>query len=232
MSAAGSCDGPAIAKAGPVVSRPEVTSLRPETCRHSASSSEGEIRMKRLGMIGLALAAAPVPGRPMREELTGTLKKIKETGAITIGYRDFVDSVFLSRRQPEADRLCDRHLLQDRRCREERAQARQARGQVQSGDVVDPDSIAGQRHHRPRMWIDHQQRRPSEAGCLYQYPFSDRDPFRLQEIQQAQLDRRSQGQVGGLDLRHHQHQAAHRSQRRPQSRHQHHSGQGTCRSRS
>ena len=32
-----------------------------------------------------------------------------------------VDSVFLSRRQSEADRLCDRHLLQDRRRREERA---------------------------------------------------------------------------------------------------------------
>ena len=44
-----------------------------------------------------------------------------------------------------------------------------------------------------------------------------------------QLDRRSQGQVGGLDLGHHQHQAAHRSQRRPQPGHQHHSGQGSCR---
>src|SRR5664279_6582817 len=37
-----------------------------------------------------------------------------------------VDSVFLSGRQPEADRLCDGHLLQDRRRREEGAQARQA----------------------------------------------------------------------------------------------------------
>jgi glutamate/aspartate transport system substrate-binding protein len=44
--------------------------------------------MKRLRMIGLALAAALSGGPTNAEELTGTLKKIKETGAITIGYRD------------------------------------------------------------------------------------------------------------------------------------------------
>ena len=70
--------------------------------------------MTRLRMMGLALAAAFCAAQAHAEELTGTLKKIKETGVITIGYRDFVDSVFLSGRQPEADRLCDRHLSQDR----------------------------------------------------------------------------------------------------------------------
>jgi glutamate/aspartate transport system substrate-binding protein len=44
--------------------------------------------MKRLHMTGLALAAAFCAGQVGAEELTGTLKKIKETGAITIGYRD------------------------------------------------------------------------------------------------------------------------------------------------
>src|SRR3982075_2502407 len=44
--------------------------------------------MKRLRMIGLALAAAFCAGQASAEELTGTLKKIKETSAITIGYRD------------------------------------------------------------------------------------------------------------------------------------------------
>jgi glutamate/aspartate transport system substrate-binding protein len=44
--------------------------------------------MKRLRMIGLALAAVLSAGPANAEELTGTLKKIKETGAITIGYRD------------------------------------------------------------------------------------------------------------------------------------------------
>ncbi|MEA2830140.1 MAG: glutamate/aspartate transport system substrate-binding protein [Bradyrhizobium sp.] len=42
--------------------------------------------MKRV--IGLALAAAFCAAQADAEELTGTLKKIKETGAITIGYRD------------------------------------------------------------------------------------------------------------------------------------------------
>jgi glutamate/aspartate transport system substrate-binding protein len=42
--------------------------------------------MKR--MIGLALAAAFCAAQANAEEPTGTLKKIKETGVITIGYRD------------------------------------------------------------------------------------------------------------------------------------------------
>jgi glutamate/aspartate transport system substrate-binding protein len=44
--------------------------------------------MKRPGIVALALAAAFCAGPANAEELTGTLKKIKETGAITIGYRD------------------------------------------------------------------------------------------------------------------------------------------------
>src|SRR3979411_1505878 len=44
--------------------------------------------MKQLRVIGLALAASFCAGQANSEELTGTLKKIKETGTITIGYRD------------------------------------------------------------------------------------------------------------------------------------------------
>jgi glutamate/aspartate transport system substrate-binding protein len=44
--------------------------------------------MKRFHLIGLALAAALSAGPAHAEELTGTLKKIKETGAITIGFRE------------------------------------------------------------------------------------------------------------------------------------------------
>jgi glutamate/aspartate transport system substrate-binding protein len=39
-------------------------------------------------MIGLALAVSLCAGQATAEELTGTLKKVKETGAITLGYRD------------------------------------------------------------------------------------------------------------------------------------------------
>jgi glutamate/aspartate transport system substrate-binding protein len=44
--------------------------------------------MKRLHMLGFALAAALCSGGVRAEELTGTLKKVQETGAITLGYRD------------------------------------------------------------------------------------------------------------------------------------------------
>jgi glutamate/aspartate transport system substrate-binding protein len=44
--------------------------------------------MKCLRMVGLVIGAAFCAAQANSEELTGTLKKIKETGAITIGYRD------------------------------------------------------------------------------------------------------------------------------------------------
>jgi glutamate/aspartate transport system substrate-binding protein len=44
--------------------------------------------MKRNYLIGYALAATFCAGQAEAEELTGTLKNIKETGAITLGFRD------------------------------------------------------------------------------------------------------------------------------------------------
>jgi len=44
--------------------------------------------MKSLPMIGLVVAAAFWTVQANSQELTGTLRKVKETGAITIGYRD------------------------------------------------------------------------------------------------------------------------------------------------
>jgi len=44
--------------------------------------------MKLLPMLGFALAAAVCTAQANAQELTGTLKKIKETGAITLGFRD------------------------------------------------------------------------------------------------------------------------------------------------
>ncbi|MET0720944.1 MAG: amino acid ABC transporter substrate-binding protein [Tardiphaga sp.] len=44
--------------------------------------------MKRNYLMGLAIAAAVCTGQAQAQELTGTLKKIKDTGAITIGFRD------------------------------------------------------------------------------------------------------------------------------------------------
>src|ERR1700759_1746767 len=44
--------------------------------------------MKQLKIWGFALAAAFGVGQAQAEELTGTLKNIKDTGAITLGFRD------------------------------------------------------------------------------------------------------------------------------------------------
>ncbi len=44
--------------------------------------------MRKSHLIGLVLAAAFGAGQAHAEELTGTLKNIKETGAITLGFRD------------------------------------------------------------------------------------------------------------------------------------------------
>jgi glutamate/aspartate transport system substrate-binding protein len=44
--------------------------------------------MKRLRMIGLALTAVFCAAQANAEELTGTLRKVKETGTIALGYRD------------------------------------------------------------------------------------------------------------------------------------------------
>src|ERR1700760_60523 len=44
--------------------------------------------MKQLQILGFAVAAAIGAGQARSEELTGTLKNIKETGAITLGFRD------------------------------------------------------------------------------------------------------------------------------------------------
>jgi glutamate/aspartate transport system substrate-binding protein len=44
--------------------------------------------MKHLRLLGLVLAAGLCAGQAHAEELTGTLKNIKETGAVTLGFRD------------------------------------------------------------------------------------------------------------------------------------------------
>lgn len=49
---------------------------------------KGDQNVKHFRSIGLALAATFAVGQAGAEELTGTLKNIKDTGAITLGFRD------------------------------------------------------------------------------------------------------------------------------------------------
>src|SRR5258705_4534081 len=86
------CSGPAIAWAKGVW-RPKLTFLfRPDLCINCSDRiaiiHAGEKRMNRLRITGLAAAAAIFATQAGAQELTGTLKKVKDTGTITIGYRD------------------------------------------------------------------------------------------------------------------------------------------------
>ena len=49
---------------------------------------KGDQKVKHFRSIGLALAATFAVSQAGAEELTGTLKNIKDTGAITLGFRD------------------------------------------------------------------------------------------------------------------------------------------------
>src|SRR6267378_1690012 len=71
-----------------VVWRPKVTFYSGPNYASIAAIVQARRARMNLRMIGLALAAAFWVGQANAEELTGTLKKIKETGAITIGFRD------------------------------------------------------------------------------------------------------------------------------------------------
>src|SRR4030088_3651499 len=55
---------------------------------HHGRYPNEEVRMRHLRMIGYALAAAFCGSQANAEELTGTLKTIRETGAITLAYRE------------------------------------------------------------------------------------------------------------------------------------------------
>jgi glutamate/aspartate transport system substrate-binding protein len=67
---------------------------RPARPSHNASMVSGrhhaseENTMNQMRLIGVAFAAALCAGQANAEELTGTLKNIKETGTITLGFRD------------------------------------------------------------------------------------------------------------------------------------------------
>src|SRR5215467_9675774 len=75
-----------------VAGRRSVTLLRPDPCINlgalNCNYPAEERRMKSLPMIGLVMAAAFCAAQANAQELAGTLKKVKEKGTITIGYRD------------------------------------------------------------------------------------------------------------------------------------------------
>ncbi len=119
--------------------------------------------MKYLPMIGLALTAAFCGSQANAEELTGTLKNIKETGAITLGFRDSsIPFSYLDDSQKPigfAMDIC--YKIVDAVKKELKLDKLEVKlNPVTSSTRIPSD---GQRHHRPRMRLDHQQCRAPEA---------------------------------------------------------------------
>src|SRR3954467_10335606 len=103
-------------------------------------------RMKRLPIISVALAATLFAAHANAEELTGTLKKVKETGAITIGYRDSsIPFSYLDDNQKPIGFAID-ICLRVVEAVKKGTQARQAQRRIQSCHVIGSHSVARQRH--------------------------------------------------------------------------------------
>jgi glutamate/aspartate transport system substrate-binding protein len=163
--------------------------------------------------IRLSACQRVVSPRPaMAQELTGTLKNIKDTGAITLGFRDSsIPFSYLDDNQKPIGYAMDIcYKIVDAVKKELKLDKLEVKLNPVTSSTRIP--LLGQRHHRSRMRLDHQQCRAPEADRLHQHPLPDCEPLRHEEGEQDQFDRRSQGQVGGFDRRHHQHQAADRGQ--------------------
>ena len=153
--------------------------------------------MKRLRIMSLALAAALCVGQASAEELTGTLKKIKETGTITIGYRDSsIPFSYLDDNQKPigfAMDICYRivdavkkELKLDKLEVEFNPVTSSTRIPLLANGTIDLE--CGSTTNNPD--------RQKQVSFTNTH-FLTATPLRLEEIQQDQLDRRPQGQVGG-----------------------------------
>ena len=120
----------------------------------------------RTSNLTLALALLAFCATPVAAQESPTLKKIKDTGTITIGHREssIPFSYYDDKQQPVgyAMEIC----MQGRRRGQDRAQDAEPQGQAQPGDVGEPHPADAERHDRPRMRLDDEQRRAPEAGCV------------------------------------------------------------------
>ncbi len=168
----------------------------------------------------LAFAAAPV----LAQE-SGTLKKIKDTGTITIGHRDA--SIPFSYSTTSSSRSATRWTSACRIVDAVKTELKMPNLKVnlQSGHLGQPHPADGERHDRPRVRLDDEQPRAPEAGRLHHHVLRDRQPLGREEVVEAEDARRPEGQDDRLDGGHDQHQADQRDQRREEPGHEHHLGQ-------
>ena len=92
-----------------------------------------------------------------------TLKKIKDSGAITLGVRESSGALAYTLGDGKYVGFHNDVWQKRHRRHPEAARHGQARRQVPAGHVAEPHSAGAERHRRPRVRLDHQQRRAPEG---------------------------------------------------------------------
>jgi ABC-type amino acid transport substrate-binding protein len=175
----------------------------------------------KIAKFGLAVVIAAFTLTAQAQELTGTLKKIKDSGTITLGHRDTsIPFSYYDDKQQVIGYAMDICMKIVDAVKAE-LKMPESQGRPQSRHVGDAHPADGQRHDRPRMRFDHQQSRPPEAGELHQHPLRHGQPLRREEVVEHQEARGPQGQDRRLDGRHDEHQVADRGERQAEPRHEH-----------
>ena len=127
------------------------------------------------------------------QELTGTLKKIKETGEITIGYRDA--SVPFSYLDGDQKPVGYAFEICKKIAEAVKTNLKLTKLEVRLNPVTSATRIPLIANGTVDLecGFDHEQRRSPEAGLLYEHPLPHRDPLRREEVGQTRHDRGSQG---------------------------------------
>ncbi len=165
-----------------------------------STGSSRRFSMKLLPKTGFVLITALFALSAQAQE-TGTLKKIKDSGTITLGAREssgalaytLGDGKYVGFHTEMSEKIAARH--------QEPAQDAQARHQVPAGDVAEPHSAGAERHGGPGVRLDDQQRGAAEGRGVRDDDLRRGRPHRGQGRIADQGDRRSQRQDGRDDDR-------------------------------
>ena len=163
------------------------------------------------------MAARSLPrsarARRTREELTGTLKNVKDTGAITLGFRDSsIPFSYLDDNQKPIGYAMDIcYKIVEAVKKELKLDKLEVKLNPVTSATRIPLMANGTIDLECGSTTNNAERQKQVAFTNTHFLTASR--YVTKKSEQDQFDRRSQGQVGGLHRRHHQHQAAHRSQR-------------------
>ena len=185
--------------------------------------------MKRSYMIGLTLAAALGAGQASAQELTGTLKNIKDTGAITLGFRDSsIPFSYLDDNQKPIGYAMDicykivdavkKELKLDKLEVKLNPVTSATRIPLMANGTIDLECGSTTNNAERQKQVSF-----TNTHFLTASRFVSKKSSKINSIDDLK------GKSVVSTVGHHQHQAAHRGQRRAQPRHQHHPGQGPCR---